>query len=400
MRELVTLTATLRGATLMLAAAVAATRLARPIGAQVPAASAALAGRATDASGVIAGVVRDAGGAGLPGAEVQVDGTPLRAETDEHGAFRIAGVRTGSASLVVRRIGYRAAAVVVQVASGAVARPLVTMRPTAQQLAPMIVRGQRRQYTGRLADFYRRRDQGIGHFITRDEVEHEKPHQLTDMLRTVPGVRIDRNANGSPGGVVLLRGANCPPLIWMDGLPLSAAYFDPDNVDPQSVEAVEIYNGVASIPAQFHGAGMLASCGVIAIWTRIDDPVRRRKHARAPDAAPPAGAELPLYTANDVDTPARPDPAHPVQAAYPNALLADQITGMADVEFVVDTLGRVEPGTVLVVSTSDVRFGEAARQALPEARFTPATLRGRPVRQVTHLPFVFRIDEGTDAAKQ
>jgi periplasmic protein TonB len=68
---------------------------------------------------------------------------------------------------------------------------------------------------------------------------------------------------------------------------------------------------------------------------------------------------------------------------YPGALLFAQVAGAVLLEFVVDTAGRVETGSVRVVESSHRGFEDAARVAVLGARFHPATLRGRPVRQLT-----------------
>lgn len=54
----------------------------------------------------------------------------------------------------------------------------------------------------------------------------------------------------------------------------------------------------------------------------------------------------------------------------------------AEFEFVVDTLGIVEPMTVRQVSTNDPGFAEGVRAVLTSLRYDPARLDDRPVRQV------------------
>jgi hypothetical protein len=54
----------------------------------------------------------------------------------------------------------------------------------------------------------------------------------------------------------------------------------------------------------------------------------------------------------------------------------------AEFQFVVDSLGVVEPNTVRSRSTNDKELEEAVRATLPMFKFSPAELAGRPVRQV------------------
>ncbi len=64
---------------------------------------------------------------------------------------------------------------------------------------------------------------------------------------------------------------------------------------------------------------------------------------------------------------------------------------MVLVEFVVDTLGRVEPTSVRVVESDHPYFSDAVLRALPVYRFLPAEVQGRRVRQLVRLPFRFAV---------
>lgn len=53
-----------------------------------------------------------------------------------------------------------------------------------------------------------------------------------------------------------------------------------------------------------------------------------------------------------------------------------------EIRFVVDATGVPEPGTVSLTSTNNGGFGAAFVALVPDLRYTPAQLNGRPVRQV------------------
>lgn len=89
-----------------------------------------------------------------------------------------------------------------------------------------------------------------------------------------------------------------------------------------------------------------------------------------------------------VDEPVVPDPRNP-PPRYPEALRAAGTGGRVVARFVVDTLGRVEAGSVAFPSADDPRLADAARDALVRARFRPARAGGRRVRQLVEWPFVF-----------
>ena len=55
---------------------------------------------------------------------------------------------------------------------------------------------------------------------------------------------------------------------------------------------------------------------------------------------------------------------------------------VAEVQFVVDTTGRLEEGTPRVLRTNNPDFATAAVSAMKRWRYTPATIQGVPVRQI------------------
>jgi periplasmic protein TonB len=65
------------------------------------------------------------------------------------------------------------------------------------------------------------------------------------------------------------------------------------------------------------------------------------------------------------------------------------VNGKVLVQFVVDTLGRLEPGSLKVIRTDHDGFAAAARNFVEAATFKPATKRGRKVRQLVQMPFAF-----------
>ena len=102
------------------------------------------------------------------------------------------------------------------------------------------------------------------------------------------------------------------------------------------------------------------------------------------DAVPSTGIDRGVYQANSAL-----EGFHPAvllsqpTPRYPAALQAAGVAGSIVVEFVIDTAGRVERGSVRIVESSQREFEDAARGAVLGARFRPAHLAGRPVRQIT-----------------
>jgi protein TonB len=83
--------------------------------------------------------------------------------------------------------------------------------------------------------------------------------------------------------------------------------------------------------------------------------------------------------------------------AYPPALRAAGVRGYADLEFVVGSDGRVEAGSVVIRGASHAAFGESARDAIVVARFRPAMLRGRAVRQLVRQRIRFDLTTAATA---
>jgi protein TonB len=76
---------------------------------------------------------------------------------------------------------------------------------------------------------------------------------------------------------------------------------------------------------------------------------------------------------------------------YPAPLRDRAVEGAVTVRFVVDSTGRVAPGSLRVLDAAHVLFADAVRDALARARYAPAELRGRPVAQLVEQRFEFRL---------
>jgi len=77
---------------------------------------------------------------------------------------------------------------------------------------------------------------------------------------------------------------------------------------------------------------------------------------------------------------------------YPPAMLEKKIEGSVGVQYVVDTTGRADPGSIIVLSSTHEDFAQSVRTTLPIMRFRPALMNGRKVRQLVQQLFAFRID--------
>ncbi|MEO7218286.1 MAG: energy transducer TonB [Gemmatimonadaceae bacterium] len=96
------------------------------------------------------------------------------------------------------------------------------------------------------------------------------------------------------------------------------------------------------------------------------------------------------YFSYQVEKPAATRSGSPTPQ-YPETLRSAGIEGEVDAEFVVDTTGRAEPGSLKITKATNDLFKAAVVSALPRMRFYPAEVGGRKVKQLVQQPFTFTI---------
>ena len=96
------------------------------------------------------------------------------------------------------------------------------------------------------------------------------------------------------------------------------------------------------------------------------------------------------FTAEQVDKPVVLRPGSP-SPEYPDALRQAGVTGLVVVQFVVDSTGRVQDGSIRIMQSAHEQFSGRVRATLPRMRFLPAEYQGRKVPQLVQLPFRFDI---------
>ncbi|MET0396449.1 MAG: TonB family protein [Longimicrobiaceae bacterium] len=81
-----------------------------------------------------------------------------------------------------------------------------------------------------------------------------------------------------------------------------------------------------------------------------------------------------------------------LQRLYPELLRDAGVSGETQLQFVVDTEGNVEPGSVTVLASSHAAFEAASLRAAEKFRFRPARIGNRPVRVVINMPITWKLD--------
>jgi hypothetical protein len=223
------------------------------------------------------------------------DGRVLqRTETDEVGEFAFdVKDRVSAVRLQVRRLSYKPNTTpVLHFDDHKFFQLEVRLDPDAILLAPLeVVAWSKVEPSPFLESFKERVETGNGYYITRADVEARRPMYTTDLLRDVPGLTLIGSGSGlhpmvsvSGRSTTTQMGGNCPTQIWIDGFLLNRRTIGgagptqdfriDDAVSPGSIEGIEVYRGLSSVPAEFLNED--ARCGVIAIWTRRGGRVGRQ----------------------------------------------------------------------------------------------------------------------------
>lgn len=104
-----------------------------------------------------------------------------------------------------------------------------------------------------------------------------------------------------------------------------------------------------------------------------------------------SGSAARAYSENEVDRTV--EVVRAPEPRYPDALRSADLEGAVVMRFIVGTNGRVEPGSIKVLSSPHKQFSDAVRDALLNAKFRPAQAGGHAVRQLVEQSFSFRLQK-------
>lgn len=235
-------------------------------------------------TGIVNGTVTTTGTMPVAQARVRLVGSDVATFTSIDGAFHIAAVPPGRQGLEVRRVGYTPKIVTVDVSPGAVMNLTLVLDPLTLETVKVTADA---NFSPGMGGFEERRARGNGRYFVREEIEKMQARQLTDVLRRVPGMRIQTGSGTFGGSQTAQSGRNagssgsrtCPMAYYVNGVPFQLSNDIPINhyVTPDEVVAMEVYTGASQIPAQFNSTMSTSRCGVVVIWTRsgVDARVSR-----------------------------------------------------------------------------------------------------------------------------
>jgi hypothetical protein len=211
----------------------------------------------------IAGVVVDDSHDPVGSAEVglKLGGSePLLVRTGADGRFQFSDVALTPGSITVRRLGYRARTVTLDMMKVGAGTPLeLDLETVAADVDPVVVDAS----GGKMQEFQDHRAQSsFGYFFDQKDIQKISPRFVSELFRKVPGASIQ--AAAGIGNKVKLR--ECTPRIWVNGVKTANAEVD-DVARPSEIDGIEIYPSWAGTPPQYMDRETHA-CGTVVIWTR------------------------------------------------------------------------------------------------------------------------------------
>ena len=217
-------------------------------------------------NGRIRGQVRGSNRRPIIGAQITLWGTSQQTRTNDDGEFSLGGLPGGTHTLEVRAIGFMPTQMAVDILEGQAGAAEVELAGIAVTLDTVKVTAQRLYASRKLVETERRIRSGMGHILGPEEITKRNPWVLTDLLRTMPGIRVIPNRFGADEVWIReRRGLGfCRPEFIVDNIRMVVDQdFPVNSIVPMSdVLALEVYTNM--VPGEFITH---TDCGVIAVTT-------------------------------------------------------------------------------------------------------------------------------------
>ena len=246
----------------------------------------------------VAGTVEDSIGAPVIGAQILAVASASRTVSDSLGRFLLTNLRRGTVTLEIRRLGFEALTVPLELPLADDETLAIELRGGAADLAPVLVKADRVSPRLAATGFLNRKQfSGAppGQYVTRADFDKLGPIDLGQMLR-----RMSARAARCGDGVIFLDGVlMAKPIADAAAVPTAtmlALLSNPNSTTareasrraiqdvartgsptpkPQAldliplnwIEGMEVYASAAQIPNEYRAAFREARC-VILLWTR------------------------------------------------------------------------------------------------------------------------------------
>ena len=225
----------------------------------------------SNVSAVVNGRISDVDNKPIVGARVGIAEDRVTATTGADGTFRIAGARSGTRTLTVRKLGYEPTQMAVNLRESepfTADLKLAAFVPTLETVIVSAIRNHALQRSG----FAERRQRGFGHFVTPEDIARRNPVRINDMLRGVSFLRFYRRPDGTeviacrPG--IGIGGPGCVQY-FIDNVQWMSPDDSPDRYyHPSEIAAIEVYRSSVVPPRFMATTGRGEWCTVIVLWTK------------------------------------------------------------------------------------------------------------------------------------
>lgn len=204
-------------------------------------------------------------GGPLADARVVLLRSGLGAFTDPEGRFVIRDIPAGMDTVRASIIGFAEQQAPIRLQGGRTTEATFMLSRTVLSIEEINVTVEGgEEVHGKLVGYMERERRGHGFFIGPEDLAKRHERQASDILRTVPGLRVSFDGVYNPEIVVGRGQRRCTPFYWVDGQPLPDYHID--NIAPDDLLAIEVYRGASEIPPQFNYRSQ--QCAVMVIWTR------------------------------------------------------------------------------------------------------------------------------------
>ncbi len=229
----------------------------------------------------VTGTVVDKTGKPLGGARVMLQGGGATAISKPNGEFVLDSLPSGTQALEIRKLGYAAEDVPVELSANQPATTKVTLGDFVPVLKTMVVEAQRDKALSNVGYLERKR-MGNGYFFDDKDINHESM-TFSDVMRISPGLRISPTGDGRTYVIQDSRSAsNGCVNYYVDGTPWQT--LQPGDIDsyvrPAEIVAIEVYHG-SQTPPQYTPAGQ-GGCATIVVWTVAKIRPDNKSNAKRP----------------------------------------------------------------------------------------------------------------------
>lgn len=216
-------------------------------------------------TGLLTGIITDANGNPVKGARVAVDNDAAVAVSRDDGRYSLVGLRSGTRSLNVRRLGFEPVDIPVELSSVQPRQLNVKLSKFVPVLETVRISALRTLGLDRVG-FSERKKAGMGRYLTPEQLDRWNSPRINDALRMVPSLRTGRTADGRT--TISGRFGDCV-RYFIDGHLWSDMSEGPDMfIAGPEIGAIEVYSP-QSAPGEFMSHDRLGrTCNSVVVWTK------------------------------------------------------------------------------------------------------------------------------------